>query len=184
MGRKGTIARLPGEIKSEIDRLIREGTLTIDEICEEIRELGIDVPRSTLGDYKKKMESQLKKYRAAQEVAGQWVAELGAQKDSQMGQLLAELLKTVAFQALSEVGEGEEGPKPMDVMLIAKALKDVAGAQKIDQEFRERLRMLWLQEHTERASVAAEEVAKVAKQKGLSDEDGARLRELVLGIVG
>lgn len=184
MGRKSTISRLPVEIRSEIDRLIREGALTIDEICDEIRGLGVDIPRSTLGDYKQKMEGQLRRYREAQEVAGRWVAELGAQKDSQLGQLLAELLKTVAFQTLVDVGEGEEGAKPMDVMLLAKALKDVAGAQKLDHEHRERLRDLWLQEQTARVTAAADVVAKEARRKGLSEEDAARLREHVLGVVG
>lgn len=184
MGRKSTIALLDPKIKAECDRLIREGKATIDEIVAHLRGLGADVPRSTLGDYKKRMEAQLRRYREAQEVAGAWVGQLGAQPDSQLGQLLAELLKTVAFQTLAHMNDGEAGAQPMDIMLVAKALNDLARAQKTDHEYREKLRAAWQAELQARASQAEAEVKKVAESAGLSEEAAARIREIVLGVVG
>lgn len=183
MGRKGTIAKLPPEIKAECDRLIREGRATIDEIVAHLRTLGAEVPRSTLGDYKKRMEERLRRYREAQEVAGVWVAQLGEQPDSQTGQLLAELLKTIAFRTLADMQDQEAGAEPEDLMLLAKALKDMAGAQKTDLEFRTKLRSAFMAEMEAKAREAEEEVAKVAKSAGLTEEAEARIREIVLGVV-
>lgn len=183
MGRRGTIAKLPPEIKAECDRLIREGRATIDEIVAHLRQLGAVVPRSTLGDYKKRMEERLRRYREAQEVAGVWVAQLGEQPDSQTGQLLAELLKTVAFRTLADMQEQEAGADPAELMLLAKALKDMAGAQKTDLEFRTKLRAAWQRELEERAKAAEAEVKEVARSAGLTAEAEARIREIVLGVV-
>lgn len=183
MGRKGTIAKLPPAIKAECDRLIRDGRATIDEIVDHLRTLGADVPRSTLGDYKKRMEERLARYREAQEVAGVWVAQLGEQPDSQTGQLLAELLKSVAFRTLADMQEQEAGAEPEELMLLAKALKDMAGAQKTDLEFRQKLRAAFRAEMQDRARATEEEIAQVAKSAGLTEDAAARIREIVLGVV-
>lgn len=180
MPRKGRIARLPTEIRSALDRLIRDGQLTIDEMVEELQERGADVPRSTLGAYKKRMEEQLQHYREAQEVAGAWVAELGQQKDSQLGQLLAEMLKTIAFQTMAAADEVD----PKDLHFVARALKDLAGAEKLTLELRTKLRDTWEAEMQARAAAAEEQVREVARTEGLTEDAAARLREIVLGVVG
>jgi hypothetical protein len=184
MGRQSRIAKLDPAIKGEVDRLIREGRHTIDQIVAHLRELGTELPRSTVGDYKKNMEKKLARYREAQEVAGVWVAQLGQQSDSHTGQLLAELLKTVAFRTLADMQDQDSGTEAGDLMLLAKALDHMARAQKTDQEFRERVRAAYRAELEERAKAAQEEVAEVARSAGLTEEAATRMREIVLGVVG
>lgn len=185
MGRKSRIAQLEPAVKAECDRLIREGRATIDQIVAHLRGLGVELPRSTVGDYKKRLEGQLARYLEAQEIAGVWVAKLGEQPESQTGQLLAEMLKSLAFRSLAQMHEREEaGAEPQELMLLARALKDVAGAQKTDLDYRQRVRAEFRAEMAERAKAAEAEVAEVARGAGLTEDAAARLREIVLGVVG
>lgn len=183
MGRKGRIARLEPEIKEVVDRLIREGRATIDEIKAHLEQLGVEIPRSTLGDYRKKMTERLQRFRDAQEVAGVWAQQLGEQPDSPHGTLIAEMLKMIAFQTLAEVGEGGEQPKPMDMMLLAKAFDHVTSGQKKDLEYRHKINADHMAKLEAKAKEAEAEVAQVARSAGLSDEAAERIRQIVLGVV-
>ena len=42
MGRKSTLRRLPPEIQTEINRILSEGRLTLDELLEHLRGLGVE----------------------------------------------------------------------------------------------------------------------------------------------
>lgn len=181
---RSSIARLPPEIRAELDRLIRERRHTIDEIVVHLRQLGGEVKRTAVGDYKKRMEASLARYREAQEVAGVFIPQLGINPDSQMGQLLAELLKTVAFRTLADMQQRDDGAEPMEIMLLSKALSELARAQKTDQEFREKVRAEYRRELEEKAKQAEAAVAKVARRAGLTGEAAAEIRRHVLGIVG
>jgi hypothetical protein len=183
MGRKSRISGLEPRIKAEVDRLIRDGSATIDGIVDHLRALGVELPRSTVGDYRKKMAGQLARYREAQEVAGAWVEELGSQRDSQTGQLLAELLKTVAFRTLGDLGEATESVGAMEIMLLAKALRDVAGAEKTNIEIRNKVRAEYEAAAAARAAQAAEEVAAIGRGAGLTEEAEQRIRGIIMGMV-
>ncbi|CAG0909845.1 unnamed protein product, partial [Darwinula stevensoni] len=68
MGRKSTVAVLPEEVVTQINRLIRDGC-TIDEILRALAPLGAEVSRSAMGRYVKSARESMEKYRQAQEVA-------------------------------------------------------------------------------------------------------------------
>lgn len=186
MGRRSSIEQLDAAVKAEIDRLIREGGHTLDQILAHLRTMpgGEEVRRTALGDYRRKMEERLTQLREAQAVAGVWTAQLGEQPDSPMGQLLAELLKTVAFRTLADMQGSEAGIEPESIMLLAKALKDLSGAQKTDLEFRQKMRALWEAEIKAKAEQAAESVAKATRAAGLTPEAAESIRQMVLGVVG
>lgn len=184
MGRRSSIDKLPTELRETLDRLIREGRYTVTEITAHLQELGAEVKRSAVGDYRKRREQQLIRYREAQEIAGAWVGELGQQPDSKTGQLLAELLKTVAFRTLAEMQDQEAGSDPEELMLLARAIKDTATAQKTDHEFRRRIRDELIAEMAERARAAQAEVTQVARSEGLTEDGAARIREILMGVVG
>jgi hypothetical protein len=164
--------------------MVRDGSFTIDEMLEEVRALGGEVKRSAVGDYKKTMESRLVRMREAQEVARVWIDRLGESPDSQMGQLVAEMVKTVAFRTLSDLDDSGETVTPGDLMLVAKALQSTASAQKVDHEFRKKLRDEFQAEMKSKVESAAGEVQQIARNGGLSDEAAAQMREAVLGVVG
>jgi hypothetical protein len=183
MANKSKIAKLPPQIREECDRLIRDGQATIDQIVATLRGMGAQVSRTSVGDYKKKMDTSLARYKEAQEVAGVWLGDLKDQQNSKTGQLLAELLKTVAFRTLADMQGQDAGAEPQDLMLLARAIKDMAGAQKADLEFKAKLRSEWKVEMEERATAAADQVTKETRAAGLSEDVEANIRRIVMGVV-
>lgn len=184
MGRRSSLERMPQEVKDAFYRLVRAGH-TIAEITAKLNELGEDVSQSAVGRAVKGARAQMRQYREAQEVAGAWVAQLNENPGGDVSALLAEMLKTVAFQTIANLGDGSDaplgkdgkpqGPKAMDVMLLAKAIRDLEASTKASLERRERIERQAL----ERQAKAAE---KVARKQGMSAEHWAQLRAQFLGI--
>lgn len=171
MSRKSSIKRLDPRVREAVDTAIREDRATIDQIVELIASLGGDVSRSAVGRYKQRAESQMQKYREAQEVAKVWIGKLQADPEGDIGRLLAEMLRTVAFQSIGDM----DSATPQDMMFLAKALKDLAGADKLTAELVFKVRQ-------ESVRDAADKAANVAKAKGLSADTVAELRKEILGV--
>ena len=178
MARKSTVAQLPAELVEACNGLIRDGR-TIDEILAALHALGAPVSRSAVGRYVKSARESMEKYRQAQEVAKVWVDKLEAEPNGDVGRLLPEMLRVVAFQSLTTMGEASEPAKAMDVMLLAKALKDIAGTTKANIDIERQLR-------TMRADLkrAAEQVAGQVRRAGVSEETIAQIRQRILGVGG
>lgn len=171
MGRKSAIKQLDPAIREAADAAIREGRATIEEITALINSMGGAVSKSAVGRYKQQAEAQMARYREAQEVAKVWIGKLQADPEGDVGRLLAEMLRTTAFQTLGDIEAGS----PQDVMFLAKALKDLASADKLTAD-----RILLVRR--EAAKDAAEKVSSVGKAKGLSAETVAELRKEILGV--
>ena len=180
MGRKSTVAALPKELVEACNGLIRDGC-TIDQILQALHTLGADVSRSAVGRYVKSARESMDKYRQAQEVAKVWVDKLEAEPSGDVGRLLPEMLRVVAFQTLTTMGESDKHVGAMDVMLLAKALKDIAGTQKtsIDTE----LLMRKVRAETQaKADAAAAEVEAITRNAGMSEELVSSIRARILGV--
>lgn len=168
MARPSSIDRLPRQLRDLCLRLIRDGA-TIHQITDKLNELDADVSKSAVGRYVKSAREQMRRYREAQEVAGAWVAQLGENPQGDVGALLAEMLKTVAFQTLGSMGDaqadedGKGAPKPMDIMLLAKAIRDLEATSKANIERRAAI---------EKAAIekAAKKAGEVGERRGLSQD--------------
>ncbi|MCB1832084.1 MAG: DUF3486 family protein [Geminicoccaceae bacterium] len=174
MGRRSAISQLDEAVRDEVHRLIRQGR-TIDEITAHLHELDADVSRASVGRYKRKMEDQLRRYREAQEVAGVWVKNLGEDPRGEMGRLLADMLKTVAFQTLADMGDEGAEVGSQDIMFLARAIKDLETAAKSSMEREIRIRDLTRME-------AAEAVEEAAANAGLSSDTVEKFRAAILGV--
>jgi hypothetical protein len=139
MGRKSAIRQLDPAIREAVDTAIREGRATIEAITTLIQGMGATVSRSAVGRYKLQAESQMQRYREAQEVAKVWIGRLEADPEGDVGRLLPEMLRAVAFQSLANLGEDGEAVDSKEIALLARAIKDAAGATKTSVEV-ERLR--------------------------------------------
>lgn len=181
MAGRSSVTRLPPEIKEAIDLAIREDRATIDEIVAAIRALGADVSRSAVGRYAKSARERMETYRQAREIAAVWAKRMEEQPNGDVAQLNLQLMSTLAFKVLSEIGEGgAEGEVtaaagPMDIMLLAKGLEHLAKAERhnLDRELKLR---------KEIAQQAAERAVASAKRAGLSAEAAAEIRRDILGI--
>lgn len=176
MARKSTVAKLPKELIDACNGLIRDGH-TIDDILTVLKSLGAEVSRSAVGRYVKSARASMEKYRQAQEVAKVWVDKLEAEPNGDVGRLLPEMLRVVAFQSLTQMGESDEPAKAMDVMLLAKAIRDVAGTTKTHLEVEKQLRSMRAELKT-----AAKEVENTARQAGLSSDTVEQIKQRILGV--
>ena len=180
MGRKSTVAALPAELVQACNGLIRAGR-SIDDILAALKDLGAPVSRSAVGRYVKSARESMDKYREAQEVAKVWVDKLEAEPSGDVARLLPEMLRTVAFQTLTNLGEGEKPAKAMDVMLLAKALKDIAGTTKTNIDTELQLRKVRA-ETKAKADAAAAEVEQMTRSAGMSEELVSTIRARILGV--
>lgn len=176
MARKSTVAALPKALVDACNGLIRDGR-TIDDILAALQGLGADVSRSAVGRYVKSARESLDKYRQAQEVAKVWVDKLEAEPNGDVGRLLPEMLRVVAFQSLSAMGESDKPAKAMDVMLLAKAIRDVAGTAKTQLEVEKQLRAMRAE-----LKAAAKDVENTARAAGLSGDTVAQIKQRILGV--
>lgn len=180
MGRRSTVAALPRELVEACNGLIRDGH-TIEEILAALQGMGAQVSRSAVGRYVKSARESMEKYRQAQEVAKVWVDKLEAEPSGDVGRLLPEMLRVVAFQTLTTMGESEQHVGAMDVMLLAKALKDIAGTQKVSIDTELQLRRV--REATQaKADAAARAAAQEMQQAGVSEATIAAIRQRILGV--
>jgi hypothetical protein len=175
MGRKSSIAQLDPEIREAVDRAIREGRATNAEIVALINAMGAQVSESAVTRYARSAREQMKVFREAQEIAKVWVGKLGEDPESDVGRLVTEMLRTVAFQQLGELRENPD-KRAMETMLLAKALDHTARARKIDTD-------LILRLQKEVAAKAAAKVKEVAREGGLTADQQERLYKEVLRIV-
>lgn len=160
-----------------MDRAVRENRATIDQIAAMIDAMGGGASRSAVGRYVKSAREQMERYRQAQEVAKVWVGRLEQEPEGDVGRLLSEMLRTLAFQALGEMGEGE-GAKPSEIAMIARTIKDLSTADKTRADMVLKVR----KELAAKLEKEAGEVANLAKKGGLSDETVREIRERIMGV--
>lgn len=170
MSRKSSIKQLDPRIKEAVDQAIRDDRATIDDIVAIVGGMGGDASRSAVGRYKQKAEAQMKRYREAQEVAKVWIGKLQTDPEGDVGRLLAEMLRTTAFQTIGDIDEAT----PQDIMFLGKALKDLASADTLTAN---RIMVVRREAMKEAATVAVKE----AKSAGLSDDAAEAIRKMILG---
>jgi hypothetical protein len=172
--RPSSITQLDPSIKEAVDTAIREGRLTIDQIVELIAGSGGDASRSAVGRYVKNAKEKMEDYRQATQMASVWVDKLGKQPEGDVGRMVLEMLRLVAFKSIGNIEEAA----PEDLMFLAKAMKDIAGADKLVVDREINVRKLVAAE----AVKVANEVASTAKKAGLSDDTIDLIKKKILGV--
>lgn len=182
MGRKSTIDKLPDEVRTHIEKRLRENRLTLDELFADVREAFPDLSaapsRSALGRYRMGFEEVMSSQRAMSTAASALVAELGEDFDDKSGALLAQAVTTLATRAAFDQ-LGNESAEIGDVL-------DLARAAKAAQESRS----LNLRERQAVAKMAREKLLEEQKAKleamgnrgGVTEDTKRAIRE-ALGIV-
>jgi Protein of unknown function (DUF3486) len=174
MGRKSSITQLPPEIREAVDRAIREGRASADQIVAIINEMGGHASASAVTRYARSARAQMEQFTQATEIAKVWVGKLGADPTSDVGRLVTEMLRTVAWQQVGSMGDDSDG-RANETMMLARAIKDLASADKLTVEREARIRK-------EIKEQAAETAVHSAKKAGLSAAAAADIRRDILGI--
>ncbi|HGH3372438.1 TPA: DUF3486 family protein [Kluyvera cryocrescens] len=182
-GRPSKIDLLPDSIRDQLHQMLREKRHTQEEIREAINELidGHDLPedmqlsRTGLNRYASRMEEFGAKIRASREMAEIWAAKLGSAPTSDVGKLLLEFVKTLAFETSMSLAEKDKTVEPKalgQLALVAQRLEAAAmTSHKREQEIRKAF-----------AEEAADTAEQITKQAGLSAETAAAIKRQILGI--
>lgn len=175
---KSSVKRLPQEIKEAIHKLL-DGGQTLDAILEHLNGLGASVSRSALGRYSQEYQNVAAKLREAREITTCFAAQL-ADMPNDMGRVTTELLQSLVFKVLLNEAQGEEiDLKAGEIMFLAKAIKDMASANKtsadLEMKIRDRVREETLRD-------AATAVDSAAREKGLSADTVQAIKAKILGV--
>ncbi|HGS4460701.1 TPA: DUF3486 family protein [Vibrio metschnikovii] len=186
--RKSKINLLPDEIRNTLNAFIRSGNMTQKDILEVVNQM-IDeaglpddakLSRTGFNRYAKRMEEMGQRLRQSREVAEVWATKLGDAPESDVGKLLQEFVRTMAFETsmkMMEQAEDEEGeiisPKALGQLALVVQRIELAAMSSMKRE--KEIRAAY-------AAEAAEKTEAVAKKAGLTAETVKMLKAELLGI--
>lgn len=182
MGQKSSIDRLPDNVRTHIERRMRENQLTLDELIADLRETFPDLTstpsRSALGRYRMGFDEVLQSQRAMSTAASAMVAELGENFDDKSGALLVQAITTLTTRAAFDQ-LGNESADIGDILDLAKAAKAAQDARSLNLKERQAVAKMAREKLLEEQKARADELT---KKGGVTPETRDAIRQ-VLGIV-
>lgn len=187
MGRQSSIDRLPAEAREALNAFLRDPTITqedaadrLNDLLDEIGHPELKLSRSAVNRYDLKMRAVGDKLRQSRQVADAWIAKLGAAPQGQLGHLVNEMLRTLAFELTLKMQDGELTDKSMPAVI--KMLKELSlSVMRLEKSASENVkRESVIREQTKRE--AAEAAEQIAKQGGLSETTVQEIRRAILGV--
>ncbi|MEJ6520633.1 DUF3486 family protein [Shewanella bicestrii] len=186
--RKSKVNLLPQEIRDQLHALLRSGTMHQKDILEAVNQmideagLGEDAKLSRTGfnRFAKKFEQVGERIRQSREVAEVWTAKLGQAPTSDVGKLLQEFVRTMAFETSMKMMDAadQEGSEPISpkalgqLALVVQRIEAAAMSSiKVEKEIRSAF-----------AAEAATKVEQIVKQAGISAETATDIKNQILGI--
>lgn len=171
MGQKSSIDRLPEDLRKKLIDLLQDPSVTQLEIVDLINtEAGEPlISKSSLNRYALRMKKFAEKNRQVREVAEAYLEKYGSDTRNRLGKVVNEQVRLVAFDLISEIEELKENqnvdPKLITevVFKVARGLKDLEHAEKLNAEREYEIRQAVLAE-------TAEKIEEVGKKKGISKE--------------
>lgn len=186
--RKSKVELLPEEIRNTLNVFIRSGNMTQKDILEAVNQmiddagLGDDAKLSRTGfnRYAKRMEDMGQRLRQSREVAEVWVSKLGEAPTSDVGKLLQEFVRTMAFDTsmkMMEQSDGENGEviSPKALGQLALVVQRIETAAMTSMKREKEIRAAF-------AAEAAEAAEKIVKQAGISADTAKDIKNQILGI--
>jgi Protein of unknown function (DUF3486) len=176
---RSKVARLPREVREEIEIAWREGRFTLDSLLEFLNQQAPEiqsnietaVSRSGLGRYLSKYNDTFYRLREAEQVAGACVGKLGENPRGEVGRLLTQVLSSLALTSLNQV-QGET-VSSKELFFLSTVIKNLASAEKtsIDRELKIRKEIV----------AKVEKKVEEARASGIDPVVLARAKELVRG---
>lgn len=187
VNRKSKIELLPEEIRAQLNVLIRSGDMTQkdirDAVNQMIEEAGLPddakLSRTGFNRYAKRMEDMGQRLRQSREVAEVWITKLGEAPTSDVGKLLQEFVRTMAFETsmrlMEDADEKQEVIPPKALNQLALVVQRIEQASMTSHKVEKEIRAAY-------AAEAAEKTEAVAKKAGLTADTVKMLKAELLGI--
>jgi len=178
---QSSIDRLPEDIRTQLHELLRDPRVTQMDATRRINAILAEqdhelLSKSAVNRYAVRMDKIGARIRQSREVAKMWIGRLGAEPQGEVGKLLNEMVRNLAFEATTEMLDGEAPiePKMLKDLAIAIERLERAASENVKREEEIRKRVL-----EEAASIAGTS----AKKGGLSDAAADEIRKKILGVV-
>ncbi|EJE4209373.1 DUF3486 family protein [Vibrio parahaemolyticus] len=187
VNRKSKIELLPEDIRAQLNVLIRSGDMTQkdirDAVNQMIEEAGLPddakLSRTGFNRYAKRMEDMGQRLRQSREVAEVWITKLGEAPTSDVGKLLQEFVRTMAFETsmrlMEDADEKQEVIPPKALNQLALVVQRIEQAAMTSHKVEKEIRKAFAEE-------AADKTEQVAKKAGLTSETVKMLKAELLGI--
>ncbi|HII3824541.1 DUF3486 family protein [Pasteurella multocida] len=181
-GRASKVDLLPPNIKTQLAMMLRDKQYSQAEILAEINDLIRDcglpeemqLSKTGLNRYASRMEKMGAKIRQSREIAEIWTKQFSEAPQSDIGKMLMEIVKNIAFE--TSLGMSEDGTAdPKSIALLSSAVQRLEQAESLSFKREQAIRK-------EVAQQAAETAEKVVVQAGLSAETVRTIKEQILGI--
>lgn len=179
-GRPSKVDMLPEDVKSALNKMLRDGKHTQQDILDAVnRHLSEDdqLSRSGLNRYATRMESVGAKLRETREVANVWMARFGDEPTSDVLQLVVEMCQGALFKYALKASEGDDDSlfDPDSMKDVTLSIQRLAKAAEMNAKREKEIRKAF-------AEQAANEAESEAKEAGLSAEAAELIRNKILGI--
>ena len=181
MPQTSSIEQIPEALRAELQKWLRDPAITQKTATERLNELlaghglEITISRSAVNRYARRMDKAGSKIRESREIAKMWIAELGAQPQGQVGHLLNELVRTIAFDVALKLGESDSPVPPRSLRELATAIQRLEQAATMSVKREEVIR-----EQVKRQ--AAEAVRNSGKKAGVNTKTIKEIEQQVLGL--
>lgn len=182
-GRLSKVDLLPDSIREQLHQMLREKRHTQEEIREAINALidehnlpeEMQLSRTGLNRYAIRMEKVGAKIRASREMAEVWAAKLGSAPTSDVGKLLMEFVKTLAFETSMSMAEDDKPVAPKALGQLALVAQRLEAAAMTSHKREKAIRDAFAQE-------MAEKTEELVRTGGLSGRAADTIKRDILGI--
>lgn len=183
---KSKIQQLPDDIRSQLAAMLRSGSMSQKDILAEVNKLIVEsglppedqISRTGLNRFFKRTEAAGSRISRAREMAEVLTSKLGDAPTSQIGNLMAENMKTMAFETSMALMEASEDGEMIDIKQfnqLALAMQRISQSSILNQKIEKEIRAAF-------AAEAANAAEKIVKQAGLTAETAAQIKQQILGI--
>lgn len=140
--RPSSVERLPDDIRGQLQELLRDPRVTQLDATDKINAIleaeGHEerLSKSAVNRYAVRMNEVGEKLRQSREVAEMWIAKLGAQPQGQLGHLVNEMLRSMAFDLALKLQEGDltEESMPAVIEMVKELSLSVTRLEKASSE--------------------------------------------------
>lgn len=183
---KSKIQQLPADIRSQLAAMLRSGDMSQKAILAEVNQLILEaglppeeqISRTGLNRYSKQVEAAGSRIAKAREMAEVLTSKLGDAPTSQIGNLMAENMKTMAWETSMALMEATEDGEMIDIKQfnqLALAYQRISQSSILNQKLEKEIRAAF-------AAEAANAVEKIVKQAGVSAETITFIKSEILRI--
>lgn len=183
MAKASTIKTLPPDILEQLQALLRDPRVTQLDATARINAILTEqgqapVSKSAVNRYAVRMAEVGAKLQQSRDIAAMWIGKLGSEPAGEVGKLLNEITRNLAFDAVMQLSEGDEPAAPGAIKELAIAIEKLEKAASVNQARDALIRKQALED-------AAKGIDKLAKDsKGKLDAQTLQaVREQVYGLV-